>query len=403
MPNLNQLFAGAPQKPSTTLKLNNGKITLFKRPESAQWQCRFRAPNGRWCSYSTNTVDVDEAQEKALDIYMQTKLRIESGIAHLQKNFKQVAQEEIQIRWGAQKTEREKRNINDHQFILDKYLIPFFGKVPVSEITQQIMSDFDSWRISEMGRIPKSSTQRHHASAFNRVIKFARHKNYIPIHKIVVDMKVRGEKGQPRPAFSNEELEQMYAFMPTWCEDVYHKRSNQVRVLCCAYIKILVNTGIRHSTESLPLRWRHLQWHWIGDKKYLRIWVSGKTGPRYLIAKHSVVEVLTELMQWQRLPYATLDDLIEAKLDKAIFRTPDGELSSLMENIFRHLMIKSGLLKDSSGQTRTLYSLRHTYATQSLENGVDIHTLARQMGTSVLMIERHYSKITPMMNAEKLA
>ena len=29
--------------------------------------------------------------------------------------------------------------------------------------------------------------------------------------------------------------------------------------------------------------------------------------------------------------------------------------------------------------------------------------LACQMGTSVSMIERHYSKLTPMMSAEKLA
>ena len=74
-----------------------------------------------------------------------------------------------------------------------------------------------------------------------------------------------------------------------------------------------------------------------------------------------------------------------------------------MENIFRNLMVRSSMRKDSSGLNRTLYSLRHTYATYALASGIDIHTLARQMGTSAGMIERHYSKITPMMNAEKLA
>lgn len=38
-----------------------------------------------------------------------------------------------------------------------------------------------------------------------------------------------------------------------------------------------------------------------------------------------------------------------------------------------------------------LYSLRHTYATTELLSGTDIHTLARQTGTSVLMWERHGS------------
>jgi len=62
------------------------------------------------------------------------------------------------------------------------------------------------------------------------------------------------------------------------------------------------------------------------------------------------------------------------------------------------------LLKDIYGRKRTLYSLRHTYATLALLNGeVDIHTLARQMGNSAAMIERHYSKLTATMAAERLA
>ena len=86
-----------------------------------------------------------------------------------------------------------------------------------------------------------------------------------------------------------------------------------------------------------------------------------------------------------------------------IFCFPNGETPYRMEGVFRKLMRDSGLAKDGAGKTRTLYSLRHTYATFALAEGVDIHTLARQMGTSVAMIERHYSKLTPMMSAEKLA
>jgi integrase len=67
-------------------------------------------------------------------------------------------------------------------------------------------------------------------------------------------------------------------------------------------------------------------------------------------------------------------------------------------------MRDSGLLKDVEGQNRTLYSLRHAYATfELLENSTDIHTLSKQMGNSAAMIERHYSKLTATMAAEKLA
>ena len=67
-------------------------------------------------------------------------------------------------------------------------------------------------------------------------------------------------------------------------------------------------------------------------------------------------------------------------------------------------MRDAGLLKNAEGQNRTLYSLRHTYATlELLNNKTDIHTLSKQMGNSAAMIERHYSKLTATMAAEQLA
>lgn len=64
----------------------------------------------------------------------------------------------------------------------------------------------------------------------------------------------------------------------------------------------------------------------------------------------------------------------------------------------------TGQLKTAEAQNRTLYSLRHTYATLALLEGeVDIHTLSRQMGNSAAMIERHYSKLTATMAADRLA
>jgi integrase len=56
------------------------------------------------------------------------------------------------------------------------------------------------------------------------------------------------------------------------------------------------------------------------------------------------------------------------------------------------MLKKAGLLKDSIGRERTIYSLRHTYATFRLENGTNVYWLKQNMGTSVQMIERHYGQ-----------
>ena len=331
------------------------------------------------------------------------QIKTQAGLIPITKTFKQIAIDEVKAMTQAMASGVGKRTYRDYIFATNKYLIPFFGNYTVEDITTELVRDFEGWRIAVMGRVPMQSTKRNHSSAYIRIINLAKERGVISSTRAVPMLDSKGEKSRARPAFTDEELEVLIAYVPSWIETSYTTRTRQMRILCGMYIEFLVNTGIRHGTEALPLRWKHLQWHWIGEKKYLRIWVSGKTGPRYLIAKNEVIAVLERLMQWQELAYTTLDALIEVKLDKLIFRLTTGEPISNMENIFRNLMKHSGLMYDSGGQRRTLYSLRHTYATRALAKGVDIHTLARQMGTSVLMIERHYSKITPMLSAEKLA
>jgi integrase len=77
-----------------------------------------------------------------------------------------------------------------------------------------------------------------------------------------------------------------------------------------------------------------------------------------------------------------------------VFRTIDGKRPrhERLVKAFKVFLKKYNLLKDKEGQERTLYSLRHTYATTQLRNGVTWDDLAIQMGTSRIMLERHYSK-----------
>jgi len=83
--------------------------------------------------------------------------------------------------------------------------------------------------------------------------------------------------------------------------------------------------------------------------------------------------------------------------DEAVAAGKKAELiePSSFSKLFDSYLEDHGLLIDPiSGQRRVLYSLRHTYATLALTHDkVAIHTLAKQMGTSVTMIEKHYSHL----------
>jgi integrase len=134
--------------------------------------------------------------------------------------------------------------------------------------------------------------------------------------------------------------------------------------------------------------------------------VSGKTGSRLLIAKHNVRETFERLISRDDLFRGKdLDTVLAEKHDVYLFKYSNGTQPKSFHTTFIWLMKASGLLKDTAtGQNRTLYSLRHTYATLALTDGaMDVHTLAKQMGTSVGMIEKHYSKLTATMAADRLA
>ena len=385
------------------VRLMDGKALLYMRPQSVQWQVRFKLANNKWHSTTTNTTDIEQAKINAIVIIETVKIKTDAGLAITTRTFKQIALDEIANMSKALVNNIGRRCYRDYIFAINKYLIPFFGAYEVEKITTEMLADFDAWRITEMGKVPMASTKRNHASAYIRVVNLARERGCIAHNRAVPLLDSKGKRSQPRPAFTKEEIIELISYTETWVKSSYTERTRLMRTLCIAYIEFLVNTGVRHGTEALRLRWKHLQWHWIGNKKYLRIWVSGKTGPRYLIAKHEVIKVFERLMRWHKLDYTNLNGLIEAKLDKAIFCLPDNTQISNMENIFRNLMVRSSMRVDSGGQHRTLYSLRHTYATFALASGIDIHTLARQMGTSVGMIERHYSKMTATMAADRLA
>ena len=98
------------------------------------------------------------------------------------------------------------------------------------------------------------------------------------------------------------------------------------------------------------------------------------------------------------------EQLLKERTAHKLFTFTDGYQPPSLNGTFRRLMRDSDLEKGEDGQNRTLYSLRHTYATLELiEKRTDIHTLSRQMGNGVAMLEKHYSKMTATMAADRLA
>ena len=99
---------------------------------------------------------------------------------------------------------------------------------------------------------------------------------------------------------------------------------------------------------------------------------------------------------------ADFDALIAMKSNELVFTTRLGAVVTVhnLNAAFNKLLDNLDLKTGADGRTRTLYSWRHFYATQDLERGVSTHALSRQLGNSTEMIDRHYSKYSPLLNAE---
>ena len=179
-----------------------------------------------------------------------------------------------------------------------------------------------------------------------------------------------------------------------------------MRRLLRDYVLILANTGIRHGTEALGLCWRDIAWITKSGERYLQLTVNGKTGKRTSIANHNTQDYLHRIQERRsNIAHLSFDNLLKKKLNEKVFVLEDGTATNSLAGTFRNLMRDSGLDKDRvPKEKRTLYSLRHTYAHFALlTDKMDVYTLARQMGTSVKMIEQHYGHLNPAMKADVIA
>ena len=384
-------------------RLRDGELILFRRSDSRIWQYKFKRESGSWYRASTRKSVLDQAKRVAMDLHDEARYRERLGLAPAHKSFKDIALATVEDMQRDLAAGTGKKIYVDYCSVIERYFIPYFGDKYLQNLKHKDIADFEAWRNHRMARTPKSSTLMTFASAFSRVHQTAISRGWISDRVPIPTMSRRGAKGEVRPAFSVEEIAQLRQFMTSWQKLGNLDYDRIMRPLLCAYVEFLLLTGMRHGTESMGIEWRHCEWYSSEGQRYIRVWVDGKTGGRWLIAKHEAEAVLITLHSLQPDIADKPIEQVMGRDTKYLFRRPDGQRPRTFNGMFSKLMRESGLRWNHTNQSRTLYSLRHSYATMELLAETDIHTLARQMGTSVRMLEAHYSKLTATMAAEKLA
>lgn len=378
------------------------KLRLDKRKNSDSWYARLTLPNGKRVVKSTKTDNLEAAKEVALRLYYEVDARIQNKLPATTRKFKDVARHTI----GRMQAELEqgagKQAYKDYIQALNKWLIPYFGATDVAKLDLAAITAFDAWRSERNGKVPAQSTINNHNAALNRVLDEAELNGWI-VKSLRPTLLNKGVKTESRGSFTIEEYRTIYTTLRNYHKQTTNEKSAATRETLRNYVLFLANTGVRHGTEALGLCWRNIEWYKRDGERYLSINVDGKTNKRTAIARDSVVDFLWRQAQLNsRISAENFDALIAAKLNEHVFITRLGAVATVpnLNRAFNSMLDELELKTGADGRTRTLYSWRHFYATQDLERGVSTHALSRQLGNSTEMIDRHYSKYSPLLNAE---
>lgn len=264
----------------TTLHLRDGELVLYRRTRSSVWQCRFKRRNGVWVRTTTGCYSMESAVAAATEHYDLARFRERLGLTHRAHSFAHLAHAVVEDLRQQLDLGRGKSVYQSYLTCIERYFAPFFGEKPIESITHKDILEFELWRNAQMGKQPKASTLNNFASAWNRLIGTAVDRGWVSAEAAIPRLSTIGVKSTPRPAFTSEEITLLLAFMVDWSAGGRSAADRLIRPLLRDYVEVLLYTGARHGTEALNIEWRHISWYWHQRQKYLRLWVSGKTGGR---------------------------------------------------------------------------------------------------------------------------
>ncbi|WP_035423696.1 site-specific integrase [Asticcacaulis benevestitus] len=397
-----------------THEILGGKVQLFQRGNI--WFAR-ASVDRQQIKKSTGKDSLSLAQEVAEDWYLGLRGKSRAGLPLKEKrepSFNDMAdlfEAEYEI---ITEGERSPAWVASHKARLRLHLRPFFGNKGISTITSGDVQNYRLQRAQQFGRLPPRG-------ADGEFIKPPKAPSRSTIHdeigtlSLVLQTAVRHSKMAGMPMLSSPYKKQKKVFHRPWFtgdeyKQLYKATGKAAKAAPDAHrwnyeqlhdqILFMGNTGLRPD-EAKRLEHRDVTVAMDADtgEEILEIEVRGKTGYGPCKSMPGAVEPYRRLLA--RAKPAPLGRKVErdrkerrGELAPLVFDYPkrtDPLFPSNHTDIFNDILTAEGLKEDREGQSRVLYSLRHTYICLRLLDGADIYQLAKNCRTSVEMIEKNYA------------
>lgn len=386
------------------VKIADNKITLYQRDDvrDGVWQCRMSIKGHKgYVRRSTNQTDLERAKEAALQILGEMNQRQSQNLPIRRKTFAEIATsflKDVETKW------KEGRNSQGRYDIMrgtiQRYLIPYFGKRDMTLVQKRDLMEYRAWRqaywvtgagFKETGKTkkpPAPATLKQEWTALRGVFLHGIDLGVVPANLLAM-LKHEKNKVNKRPAFTAEEYRTLWLYMRQWIKETNNPRVAKDRQLLRDYVLIMTNSGMRKG-EARMIKWRDISTYSNQHGDWVTIQVNrGKTGQRLVVCQPGTERYFNRLKK--RGHHTGPEDLVFCHEDGLPVQEWIG---------FTSLLKAAKLSKDSKGDNRTIYSLRHTYATLRLQNGSNVYWLKKNMGTSVAQIEAHYGQTNVLVGIE---
>ncbi len=352
-----------------------GKVHVYRRENSSVWQCSSYL-EGRNRRVSTKEESLAKAKEFAEDWYLELRGKKARGELLSELTFAQAAErftKEYELMTAG---ERNEIYVKGHRARLKNHLLPYFGKMGLSQVTSGAVQDYRMFRLQDDPnfKAPARSTMHQEIVTLRQVLKTAiRHGWLQGLPDLSVAYRASGKVAH-RAWFSHDEYKQLYQATRKNIKEANNSYHRAMAEQLHDKILFMANTGIRPD-EANWLEYRDIEI--VEDdatgETILEIEVRGKRGIGYCKSTTGAVRPFERMVE-RNQPEPT-NRLFPVDHKKQFNRILDSE----------------GLKVDRQGNRRTLYSLRHSYISFRLLEGADIYQIAKNCRTSVEMIEKHYA------------
>ena len=428
-------------------RLRDGKILVYKREGSDAYQTRLNVDGIKGYIFkTTKKKQLPSAMQVAEDMYDDYRFKVRNNLdvgtytfATLYKKWWEVVGKTLSI-----------HRQTYIQGTANRYLLPYFGKKSIDTLSDAYIEQYWDWRINyrssregqeriekakssrttknrpyktslgNVSKIPAKKTLQMEQSVLRQIFHWAKRTGrVVNVPHIQIPRIKQSQNADIRPAFELEEWRLLVRFMRNWVKEEYdqsqprkngsfvkskddkikrpHSLHRFQREMIRNYVQFMGYSGLRPN-EARQLRWCDVDFGFLDrdGKRQVLIQVSPttKTGARSVVPVWYAKRPLERIRKLSNHTNPT---------DLVFCDDREGNPIKNFGKTFKDILRKSGLLEDRFGKVRTIYSLRHTYATfRLLYTDISMEVLATNMGTSPMIIFRHYRHITSQQQAHIL-